>query len=447
MPVEGRLSGGLRIVVVGMAALLLVLPRCTRPCSTAIYRGCCSFAVCSSPVACAMLYDVRRSVQAPPSGLNGGLWTWAPSLPPHATGSAVFFSVGPRRGFADDVAASDEGSSLSLASSTSSTATSSPVSQPINSTLLLSRAKEKFSLLSSSRKSKGNWKRFRDLVELTLTYDPLSTILGDVEEKEDANESALRSSVAVADIGTDHGLLPVTLALTSPERYHKVIGVDRSEQALRDGARALEEEIKRRHPICPSCSGSPSLSSPLPLEFRHGDGLRALDKGEADIVVVAGMGVHTMIDILSARGDRLFRLDEIGCQKIVLQPTNIRPRNLILLYRSLLCMGWAVQQERLSKLGPNRWYVTASFGKTSGSPHEEVDADMLLPGWKLAERELLSPKSQWSPCGSSLFIEFLRHYCAWLRKDLNQPCGLSDGEDQWLSTFDKIRIRLERGYE
>ncbi len=102
----------------------------------------------------------------------------------------------------------------------------------------------------------------------------LQTIVGFVENAD-----------SVADIGCDHGL--ACKALIEQGRANKVIACDSSEPSL-DKARRLMEE-----------SGLFGR-----VETRVGDGLSVLARGEADTVVIAGMGGLLIRDILSAQPEK-----------------------------------------------------------------------------------------------------------------------------------------------
>lgn len=85
----------------------------------------------------------------------------------------------------------------------------------------------------------------------------------------------------VADIGTDHGFVPVYLAQTG--RAAGAIAMDVRKGPLM----RAEEHIKEyeRRPFCP-------------IEARLSDGLKELRPGEADTVIIAGMGGELEIRIL-----------------------------------------------------------------------------------------------------------------------------------------------------
>ncbi len=90
----------------------------------------------------------------------------------------------------------------------------------------------------------------------------------------------------VADIGCDHGYFSAHMIARG--LCERVIASDISESSL-DKARALAEET--------GIAGKVSL--------RVGDGLTPVDAGEADVIVLAGMGARTIAGILERGKDKL----------------------------------------------------------------------------------------------------------------------------------------------
>ena len=84
----------------------------------------------------------------------------------------------------------------------------------------------------------------------------------------------------VADVGTDHGLLP--LYLLSEKRAAFVVATDIALGPLQ----AAKENTRR-------------LGVTKGLDFRLADGLNAVSPDEVDVIVIAGMGGETMCNILS----------------------------------------------------------------------------------------------------------------------------------------------------
>lgn len=123
----------------------------------------------------------------------------------------------------------------------------------------------------------------------------------------------------LADIGTDHALLPV--ALVQRGAIPRAIAGD-----VREGpAQAAQRQVSEA-----GLAGR--------IDVRVGDGLAVLRPGEAVTVAIAGMGGGTIVDILSSGGEALE-----GVRRLVLQP-NVGER----LVRSwLLEHGWKLTAETL----------------------------------------------------------------------------------------------------
>jgi tRNA (adenine22-N1)-methyltransferase len=108
----------------------------------------------------------------------------------------------------------------------------------------------------------------------------------------------IEPSKTMADIGTDHGFLPIYLI--ESKKCDKVIMADISEPSLdkaRTNAKECSEEIQ---------SG---------IEFRAGDGLKVINEGEIEAVAVAGMGGKLIRDIMA---DNMVVTRSVN--KYVLQP-------------------------------------------------------------------------------------------------------------------------------
>lgn len=108
----------------------------------------------------------------------------------------------------------------------------------------------------------------------------------------------IRPAETMADIGTDHGFLPIYLKESGS--CSRVIMADISEPSLdkaRMNAASCSEEIREG------------------FEFRAGDGLQILSCGEVEAVVIAGMGGRLIRDIMAADMDVTRSVD-----RFVLQP-------------------------------------------------------------------------------------------------------------------------------
>lgn len=296
----------------------------------------------------------------------------------------------------------------------------------------------------------------KPLIELVLLAD------GDCDDENPKMAS-------VADVGCDHGIVSLSLACMAlasekggkiwkwaPDgrfgnddddegdddvrrggvKFSRVVGSDVSAQALENGAlvslekvrAALPEEYRNRaedgdHIL----SGSPLR---LPVDFRVGDGLQGLRPGDADGIILAGMGAKLMSDILfgpdndkTTREETLSspsvasssaKLDELGTQYIFVQPTNSRPSNLISLYDRLQLTGdWELMGESIAFLD-GRWYINSAFERSGNSTDE-----LRLPGHYL------------SPCNE--YSEYVKHHTSWLAQKMQLKGGLLEEEDaRWI---------------
>ncbi len=111
-----------------------------------------------------------------------------------------------------------------------------------------------------------------------------------------------------ADIGTDHGFLPLFLIENgiSP----KTILADISEGSLEKAKQNVEGYIRSRE-----AEDEKALRECF--DFRLGDGISVLEDGEADAVVIAGMGGLLMAQIILADIKKTFSF-----KRLILQPRN-----------------------------------------------------------------------------------------------------------------------------
>ena len=89
--------------------------------------------------------------------------------------------------------------------------------------------------------------------------------------------SLLKEGETLCDVGTDHGKLPVAALLSGKAK--SAIAIDISAQSLQKAKLLAEKED-------------------VPLRCLVGDGLTPLRKGEADAIVIAGMGGMEIVQIL-----------------------------------------------------------------------------------------------------------------------------------------------------
>ncbi len=102
--------------------------------------------------------------------------------------------------------------------------------------------------------------------------------------------------VTVADIGTDHGY--VASYLVKEKKYKKAIATDVNEGPIKRAKKNID-----------------ALKLSDKIETRLGDGLDVLVDGEADTVVIAGMGGMLICKMLSEAAEKLTKIDNL-----ILQP-------------------------------------------------------------------------------------------------------------------------------
>ena len=149
----------------------------------------------------------------------------------------------------------------------------------------------------------------------------------------------------IADIGTDHGFVPI--ALVSEGRCPSAIAAD-----VRRGPLSHADENIRKH----------GLSEVV--ETRLSDGLHNISPGEADAVIVAGMGGMLMIRILEEGSD------VTACAKeLILQPQSDIPQ----VRRWLQSHGFAIVRERIV-LDAGKYYFIMKTVPGSAADMDAADA-------------------------------------------------------------------------
>lgn len=137
----------------------------------------------------------------------------------------------------------------------------------------------------------------------------------------------------LADVGTDHGLLPVWLLLEGRISY--AIASD-----LREGPLSRARETVEQHGVTDRVS------------LRLCDGLAGIEAGEADVVSIAGMGGETIAAILEqAPWTRENTL-------LLLQPMTSFPD----LRQWLLDHGYTVEQETICQEGSRMYTILTVRG-------------------------------------------------------------------------------------
>ena len=150
---------------------------------------------------------------------------------------------------------------------------------------------------------------------------------------------------SVADIGTDHVYLP--MYLTKEEISPKVIMADISKGSLNKARRNCRE-----------------LMPEVKFDFRNGNGLRVIKKGEVDVIVIAGMGGNLICDIL---GRDLGKAK--SCKKLILQPRTAQGRLRAWLVRK----GFDIVNEQLVREGR---FICEIITAVPGEPRESIKLNL-----------------------------------------------------------------------
>lgn len=143
----------------------------------------------------------------------------------------------------------------------------------------------------------------------------------------------------LVDVGADHAYL--TIHLIHSKGFTRAIAIEKN----RGPYQAAKGHIKRE-----------GLEEKI--EVRLGDGLEPLSLGEAQTVVIAGLGGHNISDILG-RGKALLQ----GCKQLVLQAQNAQAK----VRKTLYDIGFHIDEEDLVKDG-DRFYVLISARPGARAP-------------------------------------------------------------------------------
>jgi tRNA (adenine22-N1)-methyltransferase len=207
----------------------------------------------------------------------------------------------------------------------------------------------------------------------------------------------------MADIGTDHALVPI--AAIDRGLTPRAIGIDRAPSALGVG----RENVARNGPV----DG---------VDLRLGDGLAPLSPDDQiATVVMAGVGAQTVLDVMDTE-----RLLELGVERLVLQPnqSEIDARRAI-----FTRPAWRLADETLVE-EEGRFYVVFQVDLDPAVTPRELD-DISL------EDQLLGPHLRRR--GGERF----RAYAAELAALLEPHLAAADTERM----PQRVRARLERRLE
>ncbi|SDE78143.1 tRNA (adenine22-N1)-methyltransferase [Fontibacillus panacisegetis] len=166
----------------------------------------------------------------------------------------------------------------------------------------------------------------------------------------------------LADIGSDHALLPV-YAVQSGVALYAVAG-EVNEGPYEAASRQVAE-----------------AGLNIKVHVRKGDGLAVIVKGEVDTITIAGMGGALIASILSAGADKLD-----GVNRLVLQP-NVGED---IVRRWLLDHNWFLLEESiLEEDGKIYEIITAVSEPEAAALNELLYQERKLPGGAVLTKELL----------------------------------------------------------
>lgn len=158
----------------------------------------------------------------------------------------------------------------------------------------------------------------------------------------------------VADIGTDHGYVPIKLVLEN--RIPSALAMD-----VREGPLQRAREHVLRYGLEDK------------IQLRLSDGLEQLDAEEADTIVIAGMGGDLMTKILQAQEMRFLQNKEW-----ILQPQS-EPEKV---RRQMHAMGYQIAEERFF-MDEGKYYVCMKL--VPGQEHYEKECEYIYGRYLLEQ--------------------------------------------------------------
>ena len=216
---------------------------------------------------------------------------------------------------------------------------------------------------------------------------------------------------SVADIGTDHGFLPIYL--TQTQKSPKVVLSDISGESLKKALTDCKEYMPSKE-----------------FDLREGNGLKVLKPGEVDTVVIAGMGGILISEIIKSDLEhaRTFA-------RYILQPRN----NIAKLRFSLNEIGFIIEKEipvREGKYIPLVLTV-ASSGTDESAAKRPLREDVR---WEYPDT-LLRDRNKYT-------FEYLKRewskHCAIKEKiEMNSVSGAEVGNAGKIRELEKKILRLE----
>ncbi|CAN5144663.1 tRNA (adenine(22)-N(1))-methyltransferase TrmK [soil metagenome] len=186
-------------------------------------------------------------------------------------------------------------------------------------------------------------------------YD--APVMRELSARLEAIVQSLKPCRLLADIGTDHGLVPIAAVLRGVAA--SAIASDLREAPLRVARRNIERA---------QLAGRVAIA--------QGDGLAALAGRGVDAIVVAGMSGETEVRLCSATPDVLR-----SAEQLVLQPNS----GAHVVRTWARGAGWHLRDERMVATG-GQFFVVCAFGKGGGR-----DPAYAMSGWPEAALDRLGP--------------------------------------------------------
>lgn len=205
--------------------------------------------------------------------------------------------------------------------------------------------------------------------------------------------SLVRQGSRLADIGTDHALLPCAL-----------VNEGRCPSAIASDVRVGPTEAARRSIAAAELEHK--------IEVRLGDGLSTVLPEEADDIVIAGMGGETIAAILQAAS-----WTKNAAYRLILQPMTRSEKLRRFLYEN----GFSIEEERIADDG-RRCYtvICASYSGESFVPSEErcfVGKVPLPEGKPLLERVCRRLQKQQQACSDLTTERCLSYIQAYMQEE------------------------------
>jgi len=178
-----------------------------------------------------------------------------------------------------------------------------------------------------------------------------------VSSRIEALASLIPSGEVVADIGTDHAYLPIYLIQTN--KSPRVIATEVSKGSYQKAKKIIMDlGLKNR------------------IDLRFGDGLKVLDPGEAEVLVLAGIGGLNIVKILKEGID----VAKTAKRLIVNPATGWGYVRKWLVYN-----GWDIKDEELVYEKSKFYHIIATERRTM--TFEDYDPVVMEIGPKLIEKK------------------------------------------------------------